>query len=146
MVIRDSTHALTALTFNHYHPGFTLPVLECAAGLVHIANITAEERGDLIRALKLLPRRTNMHVVDLIENGTLIGDIRRDGYAARGFNQFTNNPGKTSSIAVPIVDADDRVRGALTLAFFATATRMSEAIAQFVAPLTATAAAIRTEL
>ena len=53
---------------------------------------------------------------------------------------------KASAIAVPIIDADGRVRGALTLAFFASATRMSDAVVQFVAPLTATATAIRAEL
>ena len=146
MVIRDSTHALTALTFNHYHPGFTLPILECAAGLTYLANVSEEGRRDLIRALKLLPRRANIHVLDLIENGSLVEDIRRDGYAARGFNQFTNNPGKTSSIAVSILDSEGKALGALTLAFFASATRMNDAIAKFVEPLTATAAAIRAEL
>jgi IclR family mhp operon transcriptional activator len=146
MVIRDSTHALTALTFNHYHPGFTLPILECAAGLTYLANIADDERRDLIRALKLLPRRANIHVLDLIENESLVEDIRRDGYATRGFNQFTNNPGKTSSIAVPLLDGEGRALGALSLAFFASATRMSVAIAQFVEPLAASAAAIRAEL
>lgn len=146
MVIRDSTHALTALTFNHYHPGFTLPILECAAGLVFLANIAEEERHDLIRALKLLPRLANRHVLDLIENGSMIEDIRGEGYATRGYNQFTNNPGKTSSIAVPILDRDGTVLGALTLAFFASAARMIDAVAQFVEPLTATAATIRSEL
>ena len=146
MVIRDSTHALTALTFNHYYPGFTFPILECAAGLTYLANIAEDERRDLIRALKLLPRRANIHVLDLIENESLIEDILRDGYATRGFNQFTNNPGKTSSIAVSIINSEGKVLGALTLAFFASATRMSDAIVQFVKPLTATAAAIRAEL
>ena len=146
MVIRDSTHALTALTFNHYHPGFTLPVLECAAGLVHLANILEEERSELLRALKLLPKRANLHVLDLLENGTLVSDILRDGYATRGYNQFTNNPGKTSSIAVPILSGEGAVVGALTLAWFASATKMDDAIAQFAAPLAATAQAIRAEL
>lgn len=146
MVIRDSTHALTTLTFNHYHPGFTLPILECAAGLTYVANIVEDERRDLIRALKLLPRRANVHVLNLIENESLVEDIRRDGYATRGFNQFTNNPGKTSSIAVPVLSGEGEVVGALTLAFFASTTRMSHAISQFVEPLKATAAAIRAEL
>ena len=146
MVIRDSTHALTTLTFNHYHPGFTLPILECAAGLVYLAHVTGAERQDLIRALKLLPRRANAHVLDLIENGSLAQDVRRQGYATRGYNQFTNNPGKTSSIAVPVLDRQGAVLGAITLAFFASATRMNDAVAQFVEPLIATSDAIRAEL
>ncbi len=146
MVIRDSTHALTTLTFNHYHPGYTVPILETAAGLVYLASIGDEDRHDLIRALKLLPRRANMNVIDLLENSTLAEDIRRDGYATRRYNQFTNNPGKTSSIAVPIVSPRGIVAGALTLAFFASATRMRDAVAQFVAPLSAAAQAIGSEL
>jgi IclR family mhp operon transcriptional activator len=146
MVIRDSTHALTALTFSHYHPGFTLPILECAAGHAYLANIGGAERDELFRAIKLLPKRVNMHVIDLMENGELVEQIRSAGFATRGYNQFTRNPGKTSSIAVPIMTKNGAVAGALTLAFFASATRMSDAVAQFVAPLHATAQAISDDM
>lgn len=145
MIIRDSTHALTALTFNYYYPGYDLPILECAAGLAYLSHITAEDLAELLAALKLLPKRANVHVIDLLENGTMAQEIRGQGFASRDFNQFTHNPGKTSSIAVPILRGDG-VAGALTLAFFSSATRMNDAVTQFVGPLRDAAAEIAADL
>lgn len=146
MIIRDSTHALSALTFNNYYPGYTMPVLDCAAGLAYLAHISAESRRMLLDALKLLPKRVNMHVIDLLENGGLVQEIISEGFATRGYNRFTHNPGKTSSIAVPIKRSNREVAGTLTLAFFSSATRMSDAVRQFAQPLTAAADAIGKEL
>lgn len=142
MVIRDSTHTLTTLTFSNYHPGFTMPVLECAAGLAYLSYIEDQKRQDLLNALKLLPKRVNLHMIGLIEDGSVVSEVRRDGYATRGHNRFTRNPGKTSSIAVPIMHGND-VAGTLTLAFFSTAMKMGEATERFVNPLRATAEAIQ---
>jgi IclR family mhp operon transcriptional activator len=145
MVIRDSTHALTALTFSNYYPGFAMPVLECAAGLVYIANVPAVERAGVLHTLRLLKNKTASHVIELLEEEGLADKIASQGYATRGNNWFTNNPGKTSSIAVPIVAGGD-VAGVLTLAFFSSATKMEDATRQFVAPLQQAAAAIARDL
>lgn len=145
MVIRDSTHALTTLVFNNYHPGFTMPVLECAAGIGYLAHIDDEKRQDMLNALKLLPKRVNLHMISLFEEGPLVQEVRRDGYATRGHNRFTRNPGKTSSIAVPI-RRGETVAGMLTLAFFSTAMKMGDATERFVTPLQETAAAIGQDL
>lgn len=145
MIVRDSTHALSALTFNEYFPGFSLPILECASGIAYLAHISDEERARLIAALKLLPNKISANIIYVIENDTLIEDVQRQGYATRGRNQFTRNPGKTSSIAVPIFEGD-QVVGTLALAYFASAIKMSDAIAQFVDPLKAAALAIGKDL
>lgn len=146
MVMRDSTHALTAMTFNHYFPGFTLPILGSAAGHAYVAHIGDVAREELFRSIKLLPSELNTHVLDLLENSDLVTQIREAGFATRGFNQFTRNPGKTSSIAVPIIENDGVVTGSLTLAFFATAIRMEDAIAQFVPKLKASAKSVAESL
>ena len=69
MIIRDSTHSLTALTFNAYYPGYALPILECASGLAFMSHMADEERADLLNALKLMPKRSTSHVIDLFEIG-----------------------------------------------------------------------------
>ena len=145
MVIRDSTHALTALTFNHYYPGYSIPVLECASGLVYLAHAPQEERSMILDTLKLLENKTTANVLKLIEEDKLLEEIYAQGYATRGNNRFTNNPGKTSSIAVPILDGG-RVAGTLTLAFFSSATKMHDATRLFVSPLKDSATAISAEL
>jgi IclR family transcriptional regulator, mhp operon transcriptional activator len=145
MVIRDSTHALTTLTFNDYHPGFTMPVLECAAGLGYIAHVAEERRREMLKSLRLLPTRVNMHMIALFEEGGLAEQIRREGYSTRWHNRFTRNPGKTSSIAVPI-GRGRNVAGMLTLAFFSVSMKMEDAVERFVQPLRDTAAAIEGDL
>src|SRR5690606_14268311 len=145
MVIRDSTHSLTALTFNSYFPGFTLPILECAAGIAYIGYLPEEDRTQLLSTLKLLPSKVTSHMIDLFENSDLTEKIRAQGYVTRAYNVFTSNPGKTSSIAVPIV-VGERPVGALTLAFFASSVKMSDAVEQFAQPLKDAAKAIAHDL
>lgn len=145
MVIRDSTHSLTTLTFSEYFPGYSIPILECASGLVYLAHMHADERAGILKSLKRLPESIPPHVMRMIEEDRLLEDIRRKGYASRGNNHFTRNPGKTSSIAVPIFEQGN-VAGALTLAFFSAAIRMDQAETQFVRPLTDAAIAIAAEL
>lgn len=145
MVLRDSTHALTTLTFNDYFPGYSFPILECAAGLAYLANLPEDERSGILVSLKRLPEHLPMHVLQMIEQGPMVETIRQQGYATRGNNHFTRNPGKTSSIAVPIFE-DGRVAGALTLAFFSTAIRMEDAVKQFVPSMQEVAMTISADL
>jgi IclR family mhp operon transcriptional activator len=144
MIIRDSTHALTALTFNEYFPGYASPILECAAGIAHLAFISEAEREALLHSLKLMPK-VSVHMLDIVENSGMLGDVRERGYAYREFNQFTRNPGKTSSIAVPI-GCGNEASGAITLAFFSSAMKMNDALAAFSGPLIEAAALIRRDL
>lgn len=145
MVIRDSTHSLTALTFNNYYPGYALPVLECASGLVFISHMQPEARKSLLHTLKLMENSKWRHAVSLLEHEGLADEVRANGYATRGNNLFTNNPGKTSSIAVPLLQNGEAV-AALTLAFFSAATKMTDAVRQFVDPLKQAAQAIEHDL
>lgn len=145
MVIRDSTHSITTATFNAYYPGYSMPILEAAAGHVTLAYMSDEDREQLLQSMKLLPRIDAPEVLAMFQNEGLAERIRAAGYAVRLFNQFTANPGKTSSIAVPIL-RDGEVAGALTLAIFARAAKMDEAAGGFLGPLLETAAAIARSL
>ena len=126
MVLRDSTHALTSLTFNDYHPGYAMPILSCASGLVHLAWCDDSERETILGHLSPNADDETRHMLQLAFEGGLLQTIRTDGYAARGYNHFTRNPGKTSSIAVPIMRGEEIV-AALNVAFFASAIEMQAA-------------------
>jgi len=145
MVIQDSTHSLTSLTFNDYHPGYALPMLECAAGLAYLAHLPVATRAQLFATHRLLPDRTSTYVIDLFEKSGLAEEIRGQGYATRARNPHTRNPGKTSSIAVPLM-VDGEVAASLTLSFFATAIKMNDAVARYHEPLLETARAISRDL
>lgn len=145
MVIRDSTHALSALTFNEYFPGFASPLLLSAAGLAFLAAMEAGERDDLLTSMKLLENEDWEHLIAAAEDGTTLATIREQGYATRAFNRFTRNPGKTSSIASAVFDGENPA-GAISLAFFASTMKMEEAIDRFADQIRTGAAAISAEL
>lgn len=145
MVIRDSTHALSALTFNEYFPGYASPLLETASGLMYIASLDDAERDTLITSMKVLENPEWGHAVELAEDHAFIEQLRSQGYATRSFNRFTRNPGKTSSLAAAIFEGERPV-GAVSLAFFASAMKMEDAIERFSQLIRTCAAAISAEL
>ena len=143
MMVRDSTHALTSLTLTIYYPGWTLPILECASGRAYLAFMPEEERQVVLKGLAATqpPQRSSLDTLSLFQSGFLIKEIQGAGYATKGRNPFTANPGKTSSIAVPLFQAG-RLVGAMTLIFFASAKKMDDAVKLFAPELKATAEAI----
>lgn len=145
MVLRDSTHSLTSLTFNEYHPGYAMPILDCAAGLVHLAFCAEAERETILGNLSRLGDDEIRRMLELMHEGSLIEAVRASGYAARGYNRFTLNPGKTSSIAVPIMGRGT-VLGCLTVAFFSTALEIREGVRELLPRLKICARDIAAEM
>lgn len=141
MVVRASTHARTSLTFNNYQPGFSLPILGCASGLVALAFAAPDERDTILDGLKM-NGELDPDIAVMFHNDYLPNKIRGDGYAAVTCNPNTLNPGKTSSLSVPLLHRDTVV-GALTLIYFARAMSVTEAVKRYLAPLLDGAAAIQ---
>lgn len=141
MIVRDSTHSLTSLTFNNYHPGFTLPILGCASGLVYVAYAPADERAMIIQGLKVVGA-FEPEMLLMFDNDYLPDKIREDGYAMHVRNQHNLNPGKTSSISVPLFHAGTLV-GTLTLIFFAASMSVQDAGRAFAPALQRAAATIQ---
>jgi IclR family mhp operon transcriptional activator len=145
MVIRDSTHALTSLTFNNYYPGYTLPILESAAGKAYLAYADDDEREMIIREIRTGGGTWDDLTMRMLESGVLLEDIRKAGYAVKGRNRYTETPGKTSSIARPIFGANGVV-GSIVLIFFSSAMKIDNAVAKYDDDLRRTAALISQDL
>lgn len=145
MMVRDSTHTMTSLTLTNYYPGFTLPLMECSTGQVYMGFCGDGDREHILDGLKQIDGSAERMAALLLANDSLLKQIRSHGYATFARNLYTDTPGKTSSIAVPLFK-DGQVAGAIALIFFAVAMTMDKAIDQFVDPLKATAAAISAEL
>ena len=145
MVIQDSTHGLTAMTFSEYHPGYSLPIASSASGLVYLAYTNPEARERIIEQIK----STSVHEEDRISIGGLQENhfkmILEDGYASFIRNPHTKDPGKTSSIAVPLYREDELI-GAMTLVFFSTSLRVADAFEKYKALLFETQANINRDL
>lgn len=144
MMLRDSTHANSSLTFEHYYPGFTLPILDSASGKVSMAFAPDEEREMILRFMRV-SQDIDLNYLATAEIGLDVDRIRSDGYAVQGRNHFNLTPGKTSSIAVPIFK-NGQFEAAMTLVFFVAAMKLTQALEQYLDDLKATAAAISYDL
>ncbi|MEM6266226.1 MAG: IclR family transcriptional regulator C-terminal domain-containing protein [Pseudomonadota bacterium] len=146
MMVRDSTHNMTSLTFSHYYPGYTLPIAECATGKVHLAFCDEDERSAIIEGWKAIETdAANMGML-LLSDDYMLQKIRKDGYALQVRNVYNADPGKTSSIAVPLFDGENALIGSLALIYFASAMSSDEAVAKYLDPLEVTAKAIHQSL
>jgi IclR family mhp operon transcriptional activator len=142
MMVRDSTHKLTTLTFNDYAAGYTLPLLECSVGKAYLAHCSDEERSIIVSSIQRLDSPPDRRAQLMLgHDSVLIEETRAAGFATHAYNQYTANPGRTSSLAVPVYMRGKLV-GALGLVFFSTSMSMSSAIAAYVDKMKATAAAI----
>lgn len=137
MVVRDSTHAETSLTFGLCHPGFTVPLLQSATGQAFLANVPAQDLDDLIR----WGATDESHEPKIDMDAFMAGlrEIRRDGFAAKPC--LTPSVHRSSSIAVPIF-REGSIEAVLTLVYFYTAMKSATAIERYVDRMKASAAEI----
>ena len=146
MMVRDSTHNMTSLTFSHYYPGYTLPIAECATGKVHLAFCDEDERYAIVEGWKAIETEASNMGMLLLSDDYMLQKIRRDGYALQVRNVYNADPGKTSSIAVPLFDENNALIGALALIYFASAMSSDDAVGKYLQPMQATARAIHESL
>jgi IclR family mhp operon transcriptional activator len=142
MMLRDSTHNMTSLTFSNYYPGFTLPISECATGKVYLSHCEKEDLEMIIDGWTAIDNESSRSGLVMVGDDFMLNKIRHDGYAIQARNTHNAEPGKTSSLAVPIISEDGRLLAALGMVYFVSAMSIDEAAAEFVKPLKACAAKI----
>jgi IclR family transcriptional regulator, mhp operon transcriptional activator len=146
MMVRDSTHKLTSLTFSNYYPGFTLPIAECATGKAYLTFCSEVERETIVEGWRATDNETSRHGLLIVHDNDVLEKIRLDGYAYQARNLYNAEPGKTSSLAVPVYGQDGVLVGSLAVIYFASALKTDPAVHEFLGPLQATAAAIHEAL
>lgn len=144
MMLRDSTHADTSLTFENYYPGFTLPLVDSASGKLALAFAADEERDMIISWMHEVPE-VEVDYLKSALSSLNVEKIREDGYALQGRNHYNKTPGKTSSIAVPIFN-NGEFEAAMTMVFFVNAMKLDQAVERYLDQLKACAAAISDDL
>ena len=144
MMLRDSTHANTSLTFEQYYPGFTLPILDSASGKLSMAFAPEEERLMILKWMRV-SQEIDLQYLATAQASLDVERIRRQGYAVQGRNHFNLTPGKTSSIAVPIF-MNGVFEAAMTMVFFVTAMKLEVALETYLEELKAAAILISHDL
>ena len=136
MVIRRTTHELSAMSIDYGMVGRRLPITDTAAGRTYLAFCSDQQREMILAILAEEEELSDRLSRDLLEERLV--RIRAQGFDTR----IGGYVGKTGTLAVPLI-AGDRVLGCLGVIFIAAGLSVERAIAQFEAPLKAAAATIR---
>jgi len=145
MVVEDSTHALTTMTLSDYHPGYPMPLTASAAGLAYLAFMPPKDSETLLEQI----RETRGSQIDFglrpRDYHEKFQNIRDAGYATYSHNPHTKDPGKTSSVALPLRKRDGTI-GTMTIVFFSSAMKVDEAYNKYKKELIRTQNAINRDL
>lgn len=143
IILRDSTHSMTSLVLNNYHPGYTMPILECSPGQMILAHMADEERLAVLHSLEGVQRKSENF--KKFKDGDMPLRIRAEGYVQNERNPHTNSPGKTSSFSVPVF-TNGRIAATLSIVFFSSAMTSEEAVARYLPQFQIAAADLSIEL
>ena len=145
MMVKDSTHTITAQTFANYYPGYTLPILSCGAGKAYLAFCPDEERETLLEAARQSTSDEVKFSLQIVEEADFLTRIRRQGYASHARVAHNDTPGKTSSLAVPLI-VGGHLEATLALVYFEKSMTEAQAIERYVEPLKQAASRISDEM
>lgn len=131
MVMLDSTHSATTQTFSDYYPGYSMPITSCAAGLAFLAHIDDETQTEILDQITKYGDTYGNNAFLHHQHPELFKSIQGNGYATYVKNPHSKDPGKSSSIGVPL-KVNGRTVGAMTLVFFSSAMKMNQAIEDYI--------------
>lgn len=132
MLVRDTTHRMSALSIDYGMVGKRMGMLRTAGGLAYLAFCPENERKAILDLLAQSSDPDDQPARDAHMLEGLFKSIRSAGYARQ---ERLINP-KAASISVPIV-GDGKVHGCMSLIFIASAITMSEVEKTLVPPLQA---------
>lgn len=145
MIIKDSTHTLTTQTFNNYYPGYTLPILDSAAGRCFVAFCPDEERQMILNSVAESGGEDERWSLRIVGDPAFLETIRTRGFATHARIPRGGGHERTAAVAVPVL-GDDGLMACLALVYFCNAMGMEEAAAKYVPELQETSRRISAAL
>lgn len=128
MVVRETTHRFSRLSFHRSMVGRRLPLLETASGLAYIAFCPENERQELIELLASQDNREGEIARDKKTLNNLLLRTQRKGFGEN--YQDWDMEQRIASIAIPISSGED-VLACLNLVYIAEAMSIDEAAAKY---------------
>ncbi len=132
MVIRETTHRYSRLSFHRAMVGRRLPILQTACGLTYLAFCPQNERSNILTILAERDEPEYQLAREPQELDKILQHIREKGYGEN--NQSWQQENKIAAIAVPIHD-EDRLLGCLNLVYIAKAMSLDKAAENYLADL-----------
>lgn len=124
MVVRETTHRFSRLSFHRSMVGRRLPILTTATGRAYFAFCPEAERTELLELLAARPGKNGQLARDSDYISNLIQRTRNRGYG-ENYAEWAEEQ-KIASIALPIFQ-EQRVIGVLNLVYVAKAMLIEEA-------------------
>src|SRR5260370_4274406 len=84
MLVRETTDHRSPLAIERFSPGLRLPLLSTAAGRIHLAFCSAEQRESLLEILRLSTSEVDSLAHNRAEFDKTLEDTRQTGTAWRG--------------------------------------------------------------
>jgi len=128
MVIRETTHRFSRLSFHRSMVGRRLPMLLTAAGRAYIANCPDQEREQILQLLASRDDSQAKLAQDPEYVEKLVRKTRQDGYGSN--YRDWGEEGRIAAIALPIRH-EGRVLGCLNLVYIADAMTIEEAARRY---------------
>ncbi|WP_428037066.1 IclR family transcriptional regulator domain-containing protein, partial [Amphritea sp.] len=128
MVIRETTHRFSKLSFHRDMVGRRLPLLMTATGRAYIAYCPDDEREEILARLRQQDSRQGSHANDEDYVRRVLRQTREQGYGAN--NQDWGDEGNIAAIARPIM-RENEVVGCLNLVYIAKAMSTEKAAKKY---------------
>lgn len=144
VVVRFSTVPDSSISPFHATVNMRLPLITRGMGLAYLAFTSQQEFELILDMLRSTDDPENALAHHPRELGRLVEQVRAAGYATRAPHV---EPRNSNTIAVPILDGDNRVKASLGLTYFTSAFKsQEEACARYAPVLKAAAAEISQDL
>lgn len=141
MLIRQTTDHRSPLAVEKRGPGFRVPILASAAGLVYLAFSPEEQRVAILDLLAKSRRDEDKPAHNRRKVNEALAEVRRRGFSS---SRRARRVADEISLSVPVL-AGDRLLAAVTIRFACTAITEAEGIERFIPRLKATATKIGEE-
>lgn len=130
MLIRATTTRASPLAIDAVAPGTLVPLLTSGAGKAYLAFCGSEERRILLEILRQSPEPAHALARQPARFERILNEVRARGYALDVKAKMQRNPGRTTSIAVPVM-GESRVLASLTLRYSDAAMPIDRAVRRF---------------
>jgi IclR family mhp operon transcriptional activator len=141
MLVRETTDHQSALAVERYGPGYRIPMLGSASGLIYLAFCEASQREALLDMLSRSKNPADQLARNRAQVQKMVLETRERGFA------ISTRPRRVSDLttfSVPI-NSEGRLMAALTVRFSSTALPQAAAIERFVPRMRHAADQIGTE-
>lgn len=136
VIVRENTDAESPLAIDRFNIGYRMPLLTTATGLCILAHLGEATRDGLLGALvdrnPGAVRSARAHAAIVRE----LAAIRQRGFATWDRRRVRTD---ATSIAVPVIDSDGHVLGAVTIRYGKSAVTLAHAVRVFIPVLRAAA-------